>query len=235
MAAVGTGRETFRIVVVGGGLAGASTAYHLALRGYGRGLLLLEAEEAFGVHASGRNAAMIRKIVPDARIAALARRGARWIQEPGPAFGEAVPFRRSGSLLLGREAQWDSLCRHASVARSAGLDVECLSSTEAAARLPVLRGARFEGAVGTPSDGVVEIGPLLHGFLSAVRAREGTVRSGQRVLGIRRREGGFLVTTERSEIETEIVVDAAGACADEVARLAGSPASASSHAAATSF
>ncbi|MHC4392381.1 MAG: FAD-dependent oxidoreductase, partial [Planctomycetota bacterium] len=89
--------ERPRVLIVGGGLAGAALAFRLTQAGM-PDVTLLEREAVPGVHASGQNAAMVRRICAEPAIAALARAGADFIAEPD-AFTEPLAFRQTGSLL----------------------------------------------------------------------------------------------------------------------------------------
>jgi glycine/D-amino acid oxidase-like deaminating enzyme len=88
--------ESHRFVIVGAGLAGAATAWHLARRGVGD-VVLLEREAAPGMHSSGRNAALLRERVDHADLQDLATRGAAALRS-----GDLGGFRRNGSFLVGR-------------------------------------------------------------------------------------------------------------------------------------
>ena len=83
------------VLIVGAGLAGAATAYHLRRMTQGS-ILLMEQEDLPGVHSSGRNAAMIRQHVEDAAIRPLMQEGAAFLRR-----GELAEFRQTGSVLLG--------------------------------------------------------------------------------------------------------------------------------------
>ncbi len=83
------------IVIVGAGIAGAATAYHLR-RLSGARILLLEKESSPGQHSTARNAAMIREKIPDPATQALAREGAEALRN-----GELCDFRHTGSVLIG--------------------------------------------------------------------------------------------------------------------------------------
>jgi glycine/D-amino acid oxidase-like deaminating enzyme len=89
--------EQARWVIVGAGFAGAATAWALSRMGLGPGVIL-EQEPSFGVHASGRNAALVKLSESDPVIRALARRGLsgiRSLESPGPIGEErleAVPY-----------------------------------------------------------------------------------------------------------------------------------------------
>jgi glycine/D-amino acid oxidase-like deaminating enzyme len=87
--------ERRRFVIVGAGLAGAATAFHLRRQG-AHDVLLLEREGVAGVHASGRNASLLRERVDHADLQALATEGAAALRS-----GDLGAFRRNGSVLLG--------------------------------------------------------------------------------------------------------------------------------------
>ncbi len=101
------------VVVVGAGLAGASTAWHLAQRGIDD-VLLFEREATPGVHSSGRNASMVRERVRDATWQPLATEGAAFLRE-----GRFAEFKRTGSLLLGLGDE--NAAAHVPIARGSGL------------------------------------------------------------------------------------------------------------------
>jgi glycine/D-amino acid oxidase-like deaminating enzyme len=82
-------------LIVGAGFAGAATAYHLRRRG-ARHVLIIERESCPGMHASGRNAAIVREHVGETAVQRMTSSGAAALRS-----GELAPFRRSGVLLLG--------------------------------------------------------------------------------------------------------------------------------------
>jgi D-arginine dehydrogenase len=109
----------------------------------------------------------------------------------------------------------------ASEATDAGLEVEVLTAQEAIRRVPVLDGAVMDGAIFTPSDGVVDLAPLMEGYLSGARQGGVTIRLRSRVSGIRRLPGGEMaVQTPDGEIATPVVINASGAWARDVGRMA---------------
>ena len=87
--------EQRRFVIVGAGLAGAATAFHLKRSG-ATDVLLLERESVAGVHSSGRNASLLRERVDHADLQELAHEGAAVLRS-----GDLGAFRRKGSVLLG--------------------------------------------------------------------------------------------------------------------------------------
>lgn len=209
------------VVIIGAGLAGAATAFFLTRRGL-RDVLLLERELTPGLHASGRNAAMVRQVVPDPEIAVLARQGAAFIRDTGESLPHPTLFRQHGSFLLGSEPEWASLCRDATLAQEAGLPVECLDVREVIQRLPVLKDARFEGAIWCPTDGVVDVAALLEHFLALAQKEGARVRTDCLVIGLEFRSGRVAgVRTAEGPIRSPVVVNAAGAWAGELGCLAG--------------
>lgn len=212
---------TSRIVVVGGGLAGASTAYHLARRG-ARRVTLLEQEATCGAHASGRNAAMIRQVVADASVGALAQAGAAFLKSPPGDWEVPLCFEQNGSLLLGAGPALDALARQAAAARDRGVPAEPRDAEEIRRRVPLLERAAFDGGVWCAGDGVVDVSALLGGFLAGARKAGAAVRTGAIVRGIAV-QGGRVAGVETSEgtLAADIVVNAAGAWARELGRRAG--------------
>jgi D-arginine dehydrogenase len=93
------------VVIVGGGLAGAATAYGLTRRG--ADVLVLETEAVAGVHASGRNAALAYRFIAEPQVRALARRGRDFLAAP-PADFEASPTvgALAAALILDGQVDW---------------------------------------------------------------------------------------------------------------------------------
>ncbi len=207
-----------KTVIVGGGLAGAAVACFLSHSGQ-HAITVLEQETLCGVHASGRNAAMIRQIVPSESLAALCREGARYVREQ-PDF--PVDFQRHGSLFLASDDGWQSLRRSAERATLLGVDCVIWSREQCIERVPVLAEAAFEGAVYTASDGVVDVAGLLQGFHASARSRGVELRTAAKVTGIVRKNGRVrAVLTDDGELPADQVVDAAGPWASDLASMAG--------------
>lgn len=212
---------SFDAVVAGAGLAGAATAYHLTQKGLRR-VLIVEREVAPGTHASGRNASLAFQQLSDGVEARLAVEGRAFIAAPPPGFAAAPLLRACGSLLLAGAAGAARIARTAAEAAALGVASESLSRAEACRRVPLLAGSSFEEARWTPTDGVVDIAALLAGFLREAASAGAELRCGAALEAVE--IAGDLVVAVRvsgSRIETGILVNAAGAWAGEVGRLAG--------------
>ncbi len=210
-----------KCVIVGAGFAGAATAYHLTQMGLEE-VLILEQEAIAGMHASGRNAAMVRQVVADEPIAALAREGAAFLRRLPQDWPLETSFKQGGAFLLGEQRALAQLEQAVGRARQAGVPAEWWPLGRIKQRLPVLRGSPAAGGIWSPTDGVIDIHNLLHGYLRLAITRGAEVRYCSRVEQVIVRAGKVCaVQTEAEEIETELIVNAAGAWAGEFARLAG--------------
>ncbi len=208
-------------VIIGAGFAGAATAYHLTRRGR-TDVLLVEQEAVPGFHSSGRNAAMIRQCVSDPALARLARDGAAFLRSMPSDFPVAVQYKEHGSLLLGSGKGWEKLRHDAEIGAGLGVDVRLWTPEQAKDRVPVLRDAAFDGAVWCASDGVVDIHALLSGYLKAATAAGARMQCGAAVKAIVRRDSeGFEVVTASETIRTKILINASGAWANPIAKMAG--------------
>lgn len=204
-----------RCLVVGGGLAGLSTAFQLVQRGLDD-LIVADRELQCGVHSSGRTAGMIRQLVPEPELAELGRQGARFLR----GLGDEV-FAPVGSLLLADEHGRDGLETQARLAIDAGVPVELLGAEEARRRWPILSGSPFELAAWTPSDGTVNIRALLDIFERGAAQGRGRRLLGCAVRSISRSGGRFVIEVGPHRIASDVIVNAAGAWADGLAEMAG--------------
>ena len=127
-----------RVVVIGGGIAGCSVAYHLTKLGW-RDVVLLERRDlSCGTtwHAAG----LVGQLRATANLTKLAKYGADLYERLEDETGQATGFRRPGSISLARTAErMHELKRMASRARCFGVDVEVITPAEAGRRWPLIR------------------------------------------------------------------------------------------------
>ncbi|OGH57375.1 MAG: hypothetical protein A3G34_04245 [Candidatus Lindowbacteria bacterium RIFCSPLOWO2_12_FULL_62_27] len=191
-------------MIVGGGFAGASTAWWL--RKFGEtDSLILEREVGPGMQASGQNAAMARQATQDLFITRLLAEGVRFLATPPPEFRAPRPvLRRLGSALLGSDAQVGKL---ADVLRRAIPSDEFeIGPAANLATHPYLSGIPAPMALYTRSDGMVDLDALLSGFL-----RNTDVATSCAFLSAARDPDGWTVQTSRGDIRCYTLVIAAGA------------------------
>lgn len=214
-----------RVVIIGAGFAGMSTAYALVCAGV-HDVLVLEREDTCGYHASGRNAALGRQLTEDDMVTALTMRGAAFLRSPPPGFSETPLWAQTGSVLLVDRAQ--DIARLCERARRRELAHEVLGASELVARWPVLEGVPMAGGVCFASDGVIDVHALLQGFLRGARAGGARVEVGCEVLDLLGADarpitgaGRCTVRTTRGDVACDAVILAAGAWVEELGRKAG--------------
>ena len=203
-----------QVVVIGGGIAGVSCAYHLARSGMRDVVLVEKGELTSGSthHAAG----LVTQFNPSPTMMRFRRYSVQLYEELGV-------FERVGSLRIASSR--DSLLelrRGVSRAHAIGLDAELVGPDEARALLPAITGRELYGAVWMPGDGAVDPHIATYEFASAARELGVEIRTRTLVTGIDVRNGRVhAVETEDGPIECEVVVNAAGMWAPRVAAMVG--------------
>ncbi|MBX5464939.1 MAG: FAD-binding oxidoreductase [Clostridia bacterium] len=221
------GTEHVDVVIVGAGAMGSSLAYHLKAGGFAGEVLVVERDLARERSSTGLSAGGVRQQFGTAVNIRLARASVEFYehwQEHVAVEGEApdIALRQPGYLFLADERLWPVLERRYELGRSLGVEVRKLSPAEIAELLPEVNLEGLVGAVYGERDGFLDPYAVMRGF--EAKARElgarfvedevtGVLRSGDRVAGVQLRSGG--------RVEAPVVVDAAGAWAGQLARLAG--------------
>ena len=204
-----------RVVVIGGGITGASVAYHLAKAGWSDVALVEKGQLTSGstCHAAG----LVTQFNPSPTMMRFRRYSIELYTELGV-------FEPVGSLrVASSRAQLMELRRGVSRAKGIGLEVELLSPEETLHLLPAATGESLHGAVWVPEDGHLDPHTATYALANAARDLGVTLLTGVRVTGIEltpRREVAA-VLTDRGRIETEHVVNACGIWAPQVAAMAG--------------
>jgi D-arginine dehydrogenase len=203
-------------VIVGAGVAGASTAWALAHAKHGPGVVL-EQEASPGMHASGRNAAIANQIEHDPAILTLAVRAMRRLKALDEGRGELL--HETGGIKLAGHATVESITVIHERLREMGLHSELIAAARARARFGSVNYVTFDTALWCPADGVLDIHALLMRYLDGARAGGFTVLTGCRVDDLvidRGRVCGVRVADQ--EILADVVVDASGAWAGRLGR-----------------
>ena len=212
------------MVIVGGGIAGASLAYFLAERGV-TDVLLLEREAQPGHHATGRSAAVLAELDANPTLQRLKVLSAAFLRNPPAGFSESRLLEPAGVMALFREPAWSAFRQAVPLIVDGGTRVDLLSPADAVARVPVLLPERFDGAALVPDDGHIDVHGLLWGYLGHARRRGVAQRFGVEVRAVRVEDGRATgVVTDAGTVAARWVVDAAGAWAGRVATLAGASA-----------
>jgi D-arginine dehydrogenase len=208
---------TADFLIIGAGIAGASVAYELASRGR---VVVLERELHPGYHSTGRSAALFSEIYGNAVVRGLSRASRHFLENPVPGFSDVSLLRPRGVLYIATSEQ-----RIAVDEFRAAPDVlrhtRELSTQDALARVPVLRPEYAAHCLYEPDAMDVEATTLHQSYLRGLRQGGGSVVTNCVIESIERSSGHWSVRTATETYRTPILINAAGAWADEVAALAG--------------
>ena len=205
------------VVVVGGGISGISLAARLA---ESRRVVVLEAEEHLGSHATGRPAALLVEAYGPPEIRTLTGLSRAFFEAPPAGFSEAPLSRRRGGLVYaGADAlallqqQFELAGRSASVS---WLDAKAVLD-----RCPVLKPGVAAAGFLEPDALDLDANALLHGFARSARGAGALVHARSPVESIERRSDAWRIRAGGVEFACDVLVNAAGAWAERIAAMAG--------------
>jgi len=204
-------------IVIGGGIAGLSAAARLAAHGR---VVVLEGEEALGYHSSGRSATFSHFGIGNRIVRALTAHSRRYFLEAG----DGALCRRSTALFVATEEMLPALRLLERDMAAFSDAVRPTDPAEMERLFPPLRtgpGAAVAGLA--DGDGLrLDSDAMLQGFRRTMSEHRGTVLTGRRVRSIERGEPRWTVRGESGEAwRAPVLIDAAGAWADEIAHMAG--------------
>ena len=211
-------QETADFIVIGAGIGGASVAYWLSQHAR---VVVLEGEAQPGYHSTGRSAALFMESYGPAQVRAMTRASLDFFRNPPAGFGDHDLLSPRGAFVFGAPGQEALLDKHEALVRATSSAVERLDAQAALALLPVLREGEVVGGILEKDAADIDVDALLQGFLRGARQFGSRTVNDAAVTGMRHADGVWTVTTTRGSYQAPIVVNAAGAWADEVARLAG--------------
>jgi D-arginine dehydrogenase len=196
-----------RIVIIGAGMAGASTAYFLAQRGR-RNLCLLEKEKIAGTQSTGRNAAILRTMIPDPLLNRIACASAEFYLRPPEGFSTEPLVERVGVYLAAgprHAATLDSWCEENPENGQVPVDPSVMYD-----RIPILAPG-LTRVTHKADDGVLDVHAILQGFLRGASREGAELMLGREFLGLRVAAGRLQgVETAEGFIAADKVVIANG-------------------------
>src|SRR6266404_2002040 len=210
-----------RAVIIGGGIIGCSTAYHLARLGW-RDVVLIERHKLTSGstwHAAG----LVGQLRSSANITQLLKYSVELYDRLEEETGQATGWKRNGGLRLACSAErLTEIRRQATTAHSFGLEMHLLTPAEAKRLWPIMDVSDLVGAAFLPTDGQANPADIAQALAKGARQGGVTIIEDCPVTGIvtdRGRAAG--VTTRHGTIAAEIVVNCAGQWARQLGRLAG--------------
>ncbi|MCY1341320.1 FAD-dependent catabolic D-arginine dehydrogenase DauA [compost metagenome] len=205
-------------IIIGAGIAGASTGFWLSRHGR---VLVLEREEYAGYHSTGRSAALYIVTYGTPQVRALTAASRAFFDVPPAGFSEHPLLTPRGQLVVDFTGDAEELQRQFDSALENVPDMQMLTPDQACALVPVLRRDLVQGAMLDPSAADIDTDALHQGYLRGIRRNGGEVRLGCEVTAARREGEQWVVKTALGSFQAPTLINAAGAWCDQFARLAG--------------
>ena len=214
--------NTADIVIIGGGVMGASAAYHLAQRGL-KNIVLLEKENFFGQGATGRCAGGVRYQFSTEINVKLSIASLPMIERFKEEIGQDVSYKQCGYLLVATNENEVNVFKHnVEMQNSLGVSTELISGDEVRRRLPLMRLDDALAGTFNPKDGVVDPNSVVQGYISAAQKMGVQVFTGAEVIGINLKGDSVEeVRTSIGAIKTRIILNTSGPWSGQIAQMAG--------------
>ncbi len=210
-----------RVVVIGGGVVGVSTLYHLARKGWADVVLLERKELTSGStwHAAG----LLPLFNLSYSVGQIHKYSVALYKTLEAETGQNVGFSVCSNIRLARTRdRWDEYMYYAGVARTIGVDVNVLTPDEVKAIWPLCETDGIIGAIQHPDDGYIQPADLTQALAKGARSRGAEIHRNTVVTAIERRPGGeWLVRTDKGDIVAEHVVSATGNFARQTGAMVG--------------
>jgi dimethylglycine dehydrogenase len=210
-----------KVVVIGGGVVGASVLYHLTKAGWKDVLLIERAELTSGStwHAAGG----MHTVNGDPNVAKLQQYTIELYKEIERISGQSCGVHITGGIMLaGTRERLDWLKMAKARGRYLGMDLEIISTDEAAKLFPLMDKKHFKGAMYDPIEGHVDPYGVTHAYAKSAQIGGADIVRHTRVVDLKPRpDGSWDVITDQGNVHAEHVVNAGGLWAREVGRMVG--------------
>lgn len=215
-------KSSAEVVIIGGGIMGASTAYHLARRGC-TDVVVLESGEFFGLGSTGLNAGGVRYQFATAVNIELSKLSFGMMERFADEMDQPISLRRCGYLfMLDTEPDLAQFRRNVALQNEHGVPSRIINVDEIARLAPEVNLDGIIGGSWCPLDGLVDPNSLLQGYVSQARRLGATLLTSTAATGIDIENGRVVrVHTAQGSIDTNKVLIAAGPWSGEVGALAG--------------
>ena len=210
--------QSTEFLIIGGGIAAASTAYWLSRHAQ---VLLLEQESQPGYHSTGRSAALFMESYGTPQVRALTMASRAFLQAPPDGFSEYPLLTPRGAMMVAEHGQDDMLRSHWDVMRQVTQKGRLLNSQEACDYFPVLRAEKILGGIYEPDASDMDVHSIHQGYLRGAKKNGAQLICDAQVTQIKRSSQVWHVQAGGHTYEARVLINAAGAWADAVAEMAG--------------
>ena len=210
--------EEYDVAIIGAGVGGASLAANL---GSGLKAAILEAEAFPGYHTSGRSAAFYSESYGGPAVQPLTTASLPCFLAAERETGEAWLGAARGALYVGQAHQLDALRQMRALFPA--VEMQVIGPKQVAGHAPMLRREWTAGGLWEPGVRDINTATMHQAFLRTFKRNGGVLKTGWRVASLTREAGGWIISSGTEEIRARVIVNAAGAWADELAQLAGLP------------
>jgi D-arginine dehydrogenase len=215
-------RGALDAVVIGAGIAGTSVAYFLSSHAK---VLVLERESQPGVHSTGRSAALFSETYGSPQVRALTRASRKFFERPPRGFVEHPLLSPRGALVIGTREQAQDVDATYEAMR-AHTDLQLLDETQMRSRVPVLEPQYAYRGLFEPGAADIDVNALHQAFIRGVKQQGSRLECGAHLHSIERAGEEWLLEValrgaQPQTLRAPLLIDAAGAWADEVATMSG--------------
>ena len=210
-----------RVGVVGGGIAGASAAYHLLKADRSLEIILVEAEDQLGYHTTGRSAALLLENDGTESTRSIVQASVDFLLNPPEGLTENVFVRPRDVMHIATFEQSASVDRFLEENSNGRIPTKEISKSEAKKRFPALREEGLDRVVVDEGAGDIDVHCLHQAYLNNFRKNGGQIKPSTRIDSATRNGGHWNLETKMGEIPVDAIVNASGAWGDRVASRAG--------------
>lgn len=210
--------EQADVIIIGAGMAGASLAFELSKH---CDVVLLEWESQPGYHSTGRSAAMLIETYGTESVQRLTQQSRPFLEHPPSGFANAALLSPRGYLHVARADQVAALDKAYTNARATLPSVQRLSGDDVCALAPLVDRSYVEAGLLEPAAMAIDVAALHQGYLKGFIGRGGRLIAYAVTTHIGDNPRAWEIATAAGSFEAPILVNAAGAWADQLAVLAG--------------